>query len=105
MGRSKSVTELIKIRRDNIYRNDVQVILGHDMPVYSGIVRARIARNLARMQERDDRWIALASDVYGLPKDAVGRHVTLGGDSTLLAIVIDTCRRYLDSNKCDEKFI
>ena len=92
MERSKSVTESTKIRRDNIYKNDVQVMLGHDLPVFSGIVRVRVARNLARMQERDDRWIALASDVYGLPKDAVGRHVTLGGDSTLLAIVVDTCR-------------
>ena len=77
----------------------------HGEPCISRSAKLTAARNLARIQERDGRWIAFASDLYGLPKDIIERHVTLGGDSALLAIVIDKCRRYLRSNDCDWAFI
>ena len=77
----------------------------HDWRGICKSARITAARNLARIQERDGRWIAFASDVYGLPKDIIERHVKLGGDSAILAIVIDTCRRFLCSNDCDWAFI
>ena len=50
--------------------------------------RIRAAKNLARIQERDGRWIALASDLYGLSDRDLRDNVALGGDNTLLATVI-----------------
>jgi Family of unknown function (DUF6535) len=50
--------------------------------------RIRAAKNLARVQERDSRWIALASDLYGLSDRDLQDNVALGGDNTLLATVI-----------------
>ena len=61
--------------------------------------RNRAAKNLARIQERDGRWIALASDVYGLPKLNVQHNVALGGDNVLLATLIDVSRRAIHSQE------
>ena len=55
--------------------------------------RYRAAKNLARIQERDDRWIALASDVFGLSESKLRQNVALGGDNVFLATLIDTYRR------------
>ena len=55
--------------------------------------RYRAAKNLARIQERDDRWIALASDVFGLPEVKIRQNVALGGDNVFLATLIDIYRR------------
>jgi hypothetical protein len=55
--------------------------------------RYRAAKNLARIQERDDRWIALASDVFGLSEVKIRQNVALGGDNVFLATLIDTYRR------------
>ena len=57
--------------------------------------RAKVARNLPRIQERDNRWIALASAVYGLSERTsdLRRNVTFSGDDVLLATLIDFSRR------------
>ena len=55
--------------------------------------RIRAAENLAKMQERDCRWIQLASDVYGLSERDLQHNVTLGGDNVLLATLIHVSRR------------
>ena len=46
-----------------------------------------VAGILATMRERDDHWLALASDVFGLPERVLRVNVT-HGDSALLAILI-----------------
>ena len=54
------------------------------------------------MQERDGRWITLASDVYGLlallERD-LQHIVALGGDKVWLAIMVDSCRRAIRSDE------
>ena len=67
--------------------------LTHESPVVSDAARIRAAKSLARIQERDDRWIALASEVYGLSERDLQHNVALGGDNVLLATLIDICRR------------
>ena len=57
--------------------------------------QTRMARLLPRIQaqERDDRWITLASDEYCLSRPELQNNVHLGGDNTLLATLIGVCRR------------
>ena len=55
-----------------------------------------VAGILASARERDDRWHALAIDVFGLPERALRDHVT-HGDSVLLFILIHTTRHAIHS--------
>ena len=64
----------------------------------SSTARIRAARILATMEERDDRWIALARDISGLSENDLRRDVALAGDNMLLATVVDTCRRTFHSD-------
>ena len=74
--------------------------LTHESPVVSDAARIRAAKSLARIQEHDDRWIALASEVYGLSEQDLQHNVALGGDNVLLATLVDICRRRaIHSNK------
>ena len=50
--------------------------------------RTGLAKYLPRVRERDDRWIALATDAYSLSEDDLQHNVALGGDNTLLATLI-----------------
>jgi hypothetical protein len=63
--------------------------------VFCGIARTTAAKNLVRIQERDNRWIALASDAFGLSEGDLQDNVALGGDNVFLAILIDISRRAL----------
>ena len=67
--------------------------------IVSNAARIRAAKSLARIQERDDRWIVLASDISGLSENVLQHDIALAGDNMLLAIVIDTYRRDFHSNK------
>jgi hypothetical protein len=60
--------------------------------------RARVARNLANMQERGDDWIRLASDVCGLAADDLRDNIAHGGDNVLLATLINVSRRSYQSD-------
>ena len=62
------------------------------------MARITAAQKLARIQERDDRWIALASVVYGLSEGDLQDNVALGGDNVLLATLIEISRRALHSH-------
>ena len=62
-------------------------------PKIANEARTRVVEHLPRIQERDDRWITLATNVYGLSKQDLQRNVALGGDNTLLATLIGICRR------------
>ncbi|KAF8484504.1 hypothetical protein DFH94DRAFT_842406 [Russula ochroleuca] len=119
---SNSVTESVKSRRDVICRDIISMIpcpdyyyynlqshikapvsieslqtmarwvanLSHDV---SNTARIRVARSLLKIQERDNRWIALASNAYGLAVHNIGPNVALGGDNVLLAFLIHVSRQ------------
>jgi hypothetical protein len=128
MGRtlsSNSVTELVKFRRVIICRDIISVIpcfgvhishldqgpvsierlqamarwFTHSSRFVSHITRKRVSRELRRMQERDGRWIALVSDVYGLSERDIQHNVALGGDNVLLSTLIDVSRRAVHSDE------
>ena len=61
--------------------------------------RIRAAENLARMEERDGHWIALASKVYGLSEGDLERNIAHGGDNVLLSTLIDVSRRVIRSHE------
>ena len=60
--------------------------------------RARVAKNLPRIQECDGRWIALARDVYGLSEGDLQHDVALGRENLLLATLIDASRQAVRSH-------
>jgi hypothetical protein len=97
MDRSWSVTESIKIRRDNMCTDIVRVSLPGFVrgTIIDITTRSAVGRSLVRTQEHDDNWVEVASAVYRLPTGVFRRHRTLGGDSGLLAIMIDICRHNL----------
>ena len=64
----------------------------HKLDSFSLEARVGVSKNLPRIQERDDRWIALASDVYGIEKPYLEHAVALGGDNVFLAILIHLSR-------------
>ena len=67
----------------------------HEDVYVASCARARVAKNLASMQEqeRDDSWIALASDVCGIATDELRDNIAHAGNNVLLATFIDLCRR------------
>ena len=71
----------------------------HTSHYVSYTAQARVAQNLARMQGRDDRWVALASDVYGLPEGNIQRNILLGGDNMLLATLLDVSPQTIHSHE------
>lgn len=48
---------------------------------------------LPRMQERDNRWIALVSDVCGSVKCNIEHNILIGRDNIFLGILIHVSRR------------
>jgi len=60
--------------------------------------RCLVANILAIVRERDDRWIALAVDQFGLPELVLRESITHADDSVLLSILIDLSRRALRSS-------
>ena len=67
----------------------------------SHAARTKVAKNLARIQERDDRWIALAGDVYGISESDLRDNITYGGDNVLLVILIHVCRQARSSGELE----
>ena len=65
----------------------------------SDAARFRVGVNLPKVQERDNRWIGLASEVYGLAARHIKHHVAMGGDNTLLALLIHVSRQANHSYK------
>jgi hypothetical protein len=51
---------------------------------------------ISNVQERDDRWLALAIDQLGVPRDVIRTYLA-HGDSVLLANLINTLRRLFHS--------
>ena len=69
----------------------------HFNDVVAETARIKAAKYLLRIRERDDRWIALASDVYNLSPSHLQYNVALGGDNVLLATLIEVSRRAIHS--------
>ena len=55
--------------------------------------RVGVAKSLASMQERDDAWIAFASDMCGLAEKDLRDNISHGKDNVLLATLIHVTRR------------
>jgi Family of unknown function (DUF6535) len=70
----------------------------HSSRDVSDAARIRVSRNLVRIQERDNRWIALASDAYSLAAH-IEHTAAMSGDDVLLAILIDVSRQAIHSYK------
>ena len=70
----------------------------HTSSYVSYTARITAAKYLVRVQERDNRWIASASHMYGLSQHDLRANVALGGDNTLLATLIDVSRQALHSD-------
>lgn len=71
----------------------------HTSRYVSYTARARVAKNLARMQGRDDRWVALASDVFGLLEGDIQHNILLGGDNMLLATLLAVSHQTIHSHE------
>jgi hypothetical protein len=65
---------------------------------YAQCIATRI---LATVRERNDRWIALATGVFGLPVDNLRAYIAHGDDSLSLAILISVARRHIHSDFYD----
>jgi hypothetical protein len=50
--------------------------------------RHAVASILPHVRERDNRWIALANDQYGLPENIIRDNIAHGDNSVLLSILI-----------------
>jgi len=64
---------------------------------FSSSVRRVVSRIVFRVPERDDRWIALVKDEFGIPDGALRDYIA-HGDSVLLAILNLTIRQLFHSN-------
>ena len=60
--------------------------------------RQKVARILLSVRERDDRWIVLAKDQFGLPEHVLRNHIAHGDNSVLLSILIHVTRQVLDND-------
>ena len=70
--------------------------VSHDV---SFTAQISVAENLAGMQERNNRWIALVSDAYGLASRDIQHNVAMGGDNMMLATLIHASRQAIHSDK------
>ena len=61
--------------------------------------RVGVAKSLACMQERDDAWIAFASDMCGLAEQDLRDNISHGKDNVLLATLIHVSRRAIHSHE------
>ena len=60
--------------------------------------RVRVVNNLSGMQERDDEWIALVSDVSGLVPQVLWDNIAQARENMLLATLIGVYRRSRRAN-------
>ena len=63
----------------------------------SGSARNIVIWRLPKLQERDNRWVTLASDACGLAAHVIERNAAMGGDNMLLATLICISRNAIHS--------
>ena len=61
-----------------------------------------VAKILASVPERDDRWIQFATDAFGLPDSDLRDYIDHGNDSVSLAILIYLIRQSNNYRFCDQ---
>ena len=73
--------------------------IAHFSREVSDTARNAVISRLPRLQERDSRWVTLASTACGLAADDIRSNVAMGGDNMLLAtlICISSSRKTDDS--------
>jgi hypothetical protein len=71
-----------------------------DVAQYAQCIATRILA-AASVQERDDRWIELATRVLGLSEGNVRHYIAHGNDSVSLAILISVAHRHIRSDFYD----
>jgi hypothetical protein len=59
---------------------------------FSSDFRRTVAKIFLFVRERDDRWIALTKDQFGMPEDVLRDNIAHGDNSVLLAILIHRTR-------------
>ena len=67
-------------------------------------MRCIVARIIIAVSERDDRWIALAKDQFGLPEDVLRDNIAHGDNGVLLSILIHLTRQAIHS-RCDPELL
>ena len=75
---------------------------GEDISV---VAKRVIAGTLVSVRERNESWVTLVVRVFGLPEQDLRDHIALGGDSTLLAILIHVTRQYRGSDDSNRKVL
>ena len=70
----------------------------HSSQGVSGSARNVVIWSLPKLQERDNRWITLASNACGLAAHVIERNVSMGGDNVLLATLICISRNAIRSD-------
>jgi len=60
---------------------------------FSSDFQQTVAKIFLFVRERDDRWIALAKDQFGMPENVLRDNIAHGDNSVLLAILIHKTRR------------
>jgi len=63
----------------------------------SELARYTVAKVLPYIRERDNRWVAFAQDVFGLPERFLRDHIAHGDDSVLLVILICAARQVIST--------
>lgn len=61
----------------------------------SELARYTIAKMLPYIRERDDNWIELARDIFGLQENTLRDHIARGDNSVLLFILIRAARQVM----------
>ena len=96
---SNSIDDSEKLRRLDIATKAMNLI--HRSAIsfvyWDEMLQVAMARILASVRERDDKWIVLAARVFGLPEQDLRDNIALGDDSVLLAILIHVARQSLQS--------
>ncbi|KAH9955733.1 hypothetical protein BJV74DRAFT_465897 [Russula compacta] len=67
-------------------------------PFITNHTRRIVARILMDVRERDDHWIVLAKDQFGLPEHVLRDNITHGDNSVLLSILIHVTRQAIRSH-------
>ena len=62
---------------------------------FSSDFRQTVANTFLFVRERDDRWIGLAKDQFGMPEDVLRENIAHGDNSVLLAILIHVARQVI----------
>src|SRR5260370_32687162 len=86
--------------------------MGHTVPDWSNydrhtseVAQGIIAGILVNVQARNDSWVTLAAQVFGLPERDLREYIALRDDSVLLAIFIHVTRQSLHPDHSNRRVL